>query len=156
MVELRRWTPLSLSSLHKEINDLFRKTFEEMGKFTPAFWRESWYPVVDCFVKEGKFRVRVELPGIEPKDIDLSVVGDKLIIKGTRRPYEEVREEDYLMKELYYGSFERTITLPEGVVTDKIHATYKNGILEISMPCESAKLPRKISIEIEEERKKAA
>ena len=155
MVELRRWTPLSLSSLHKEIDDLFRRTFEEMARFTP-FWREGWYPGIDCFVKDGKFVARIELPGIEPKDVDLSVVGDQLIIKGTRRPYGEVREEDYLMRELYHGSFERTITLPEGVATDKIQATYRDGILEVSMPCESAKLPRKIHIEIEEGKKKAA
>ncbi len=156
MAELRRWTPLSLSSLHKEIDDLFRRTFEEMSRFTPVFWREGWYPAVEAFMKDGKFMVRVELPGIDPKDVDLSVVGDHLIIKGTRKAHKEVREEDYLTKEIYYGSFERTITLPEGVVTDKIHASYRNGILEISMPCEGAKVPRKIEIEVEGERKKAA
>ncbi len=155
MVELRRWTPLSLSSLHKEIDDLFRRTFEEMTRLTP-FFREGYYPAVDCFVKDGKFWVRVELPGIDPKDIDLSVVGNQLIIKGSRKAHEEVKEEEYLMRELYYGSFERTVTLPEGVETDKIHAAYKDGILEISMPCESARLPRKIHIEVEGEKKKAA
>lgn len=157
MLELKRWSPFGgISTLHRDIDELFRRTFEEMGRLTPSWLRETWYPPVDCFFKEGNFVAQVEVSGIDPKDIDISVLGNQLTIKGQRKSREEVKEEDYLIKELYYGSFERTITLPEGVISNEVHATYNNGVLEVSMPCEKAKVPKRIHIEVEGEMKKAA
>ena len=62
---------------------------------------------------------------------------------------EEIKREDYLLNEVSYGSFERTLTLPEGVKADNVHASYKNGILEVTMPAEKAALPRKVTEEVE-------
>ncbi len=157
MLELRRWSPFGeLSALHKELDDFFKRTFETMGRFTPGVFREEWYPAVDAYMKDGKFILRAVLPGVDPKDVDISIIGNQLTIKGTRKAIEGVNDEDYILRELSYGSFERVITLPEGVLSDKVHATYRDGILEISMPCESSKVPRKVHIEVEEAKKKAA
>ncbi len=157
MLELRRWRPFEgLSTLHRDVDELFRKTFQSMGELTPGIFKDAWYPVVDCFIKEGRLVVHVEVPGIDPKDIDISVLGNKLTIKGTKKAHEEMKDEDYIINERYYGSFERSIMLPEGVLTDKVHASFKDGLLEIAMPCESKTLPRKIPIEVEEGKRKAA
>lgn len=160
MKAIRKWSPFSeLATLHEEMDEFFRKTIGTMGGLTHGFWgREAWYPTVESFVKEGNLVVRCEIPGMEPKDIDISIVGNTLTIKGERKTSKEAKREDYLLSEVLYGSFERTLTLPEGVRADNIRANYKNGILEITMPAEKAALPRKVTVEVEgakEELKKA-
>ena len=129
-----------------------------MGGLTRGFLREAWYPSIESYIKEGNFVIHAELPGIDPKDVDISVVGDQLTIKGERKASKEAKREDYLLSEVHYGSFERTLTLPEGVRADNIRANYKNGILEVTLPAEKAALPRKVTVEVEgarEELKKA-
>lgn len=157
MFALRKWHPFGeLSTLHREMDELFRKAFEAMGGLTPSLLRETWYPSVESFMRGGNLIVRAEIPGIDPKDIDISVVGNQLTIKGERKAEKECKEEDYLLREFCYGSFERTVTLPEGVRAEDIHAIYKNGILEVTMLAEKAVLPKKVTVEIAEEVKKAA
>ncbi|MBI3756185.1 MAG: Hsp20/alpha crystallin family protein [Deltaproteobacteria bacterium] len=160
MLALRRWNPFKeLSTLHQEMDELFRRTFGTNGGLTSSFLKETWYPTVESYMKEGNLVIHAELPGIDPKDVDISAVGDQLIIKGEKKASKEVKDEDYLFCEVGYGSFERIITLPEGVKTEKVNATYKNGTLEIMMPCEKAALPKRIPIELtgaEEKSKKAA
>jgi HSP20 family protein len=104
----------------------------------------------------NKFLVRVDLPGIDLEDVDISVVGNQLTIKGERKLSKEEKEAEKYFCEVCYGSFVRTLTLPEGVEIDKIHAGYHNGILEITMPAKGVALPKKITVEVEEEKKKAA
>lgn len=160
MLALRKWNPFKeLSTLHQEMDELFKRTFGTRGGLTSSLLREAWYPAVESYMKEGNIVVRAELPGIDPKDVDISVVGNELIIKGEKKTSKEVKGEDYILCEAGYGSFERIITLPEGVKIDKVNATYKNGIVEIMMPCEKAALPKRIPIEVtgaEEKAKKAA
>lgn len=150
MLEIRKWTPFKeLSTLHEEMDELFKKTFGTMGGLTRGFLGESWYPSIESFIKKGNFVVHCEIPGIDPKNIDISMVGNTLTIKGERKASEEIKREDYLLNEVCYGSFERTLTLPEGVKADNIRANYGKGILEITMPVEKAALPRKVTIEVE-------
>lgn len=150
MKAIRKWAPFSeLATLHEEMDEFFRRAFGTMGGLTQSLWGEPWYPNVECFAKEGNIVVRAEIPGIDPKDIDISIVGNTLVIKGEKKGAKEVSKENYLISEVRYGSFERTITLPEGVRADNIRANYKNGTLEITMPAEKAALPRKVTIEVE-------
>src|SRR3989344_1260476 len=129
MLAIRKWNPFrELSTMHEEMDEFFKKTLGAMGGLTRGFFAESWYPAMESFVREGNLVVHAEIPGIDPKDI-----------KGG----------EYLLNEVCYGSFERTLTLPEGVKADNIYASYKNGILEITMPAEKAALPRKVTIDIE-------
>ena len=150
MLAIKKWSPFKeLSTLHEEMDELFRKTFGSMGGLTRGFLGEAWCPTVESFVKAGNLVVHCEIPGIDPKNIDISIVGNVLTVKGERKASEEIKREDYLLNEVFYGSFERTLTLPEGVKADNIRASYKNGILEILMPAEKAALPRKVTIEVE-------
>ncbi|MBI5182495.1 MAG: Hsp20/alpha crystallin family protein, partial [Nitrospirae bacterium] len=88
--------------------------------------------------------------GVDPKDVDISIVGNHLTIKGERRTTREMKEEECLVKEISYGAFERSTTLPEGVDINKVHAKYADGILEITMPVPKELAAKKVEIEYKE------
>lgn len=105
-------------------------------------------PAIESFIdKDGKkFHCQVALPGVDPKNVNLQVQGNTLTISGERAATRETKEADYLRREITYGSFQRTMLLPDGVDTDKLNAEYRNGILEITAPIAAAALPRKVEI----------
>lgn len=105
-------------------------------------------PAVECFIDKDnkKFYCQVMLPGVDPKNVNLQMQGNTLTISGERTATKETKEADYLRREITYGSFQRSILLPEGVDTDKLNAEYRNGILEITAPIAAAALPRKVEI----------
>ncbi len=151
MFGLRKWDPFSeLSTIHRDVDDLFRRTF---GSIAPGFLKGQWYPVVESRIAGDKLTIRVDLPGINPEDVDIAITGSQLSIKGERKMETEEKEGKGYFHEVSYGSFERTLTLPEGVKVDKIHAGYDNGVLEITMPAREAALPKKIHIETKGEKK---
>ena len=154
MFPLTKWNPFKeLSSLHTDLDELFNRTFGRTG--LPSLITEGYrYPAMDCAMKGDNFIVSVELPGIDPKEVDITVAGNLLTVRGERKLEKETKEEDYLMREIGYGSFERTITLPHGVNTEKVKAHYAKGILEITMPAEAAVKGKKVPVEVAEEPKK--
>ncbi len=150
MKPLTKWSPFGeLSTIRHEIDDLFNRFFELGGGWMPSLLREKVFPALESFYKEGKFVVRAELPGIDPKEVDISIVGNQLTIRGERKGVKDIKEEDYILMERAYGSFMRSITLPEGVDATKVHARYHEGILDLTMPCAEAIIPKKVTIEIE-------
>lgn len=157
MLPLVKWSPFrELTSLHTDIDDLFNRVFGRTERWTsmPSLLGGFNYPSMDL-VKEGNnLVVHVDLPGINPKDVDISVTGNLLTVKGERKHEKETKEEDYVVREIGYGSFERSFTLPAEVNPDKIKANYKNGVLYITMPAAEAIKGRKVQIETEEETRK--
>lgn len=150
-----RWEPFrglnrELGTLHREMDELFRKTF---GLTTEApFERGLITPAVNAFVEGSNYCVEAELPGIDKKDLDVSIDGNVLTLRGDRKASKERKEENYFIRESQYGSFVRRLTLPEGVNTEKIHAAFENGVLRISMPMEKKiATGRKVLIEGPEE-----
>ena len=146
----RRLVPWSPS---REMEDMERRFEDIFGRsFYPLTWRRlpleerGWAPAVEVFEKEDQFIVKAELPGMKQDDIDVSVVGDTLTIKGERKAESEVKEEDYYCCERSYGSFYRSVSLPSNVTADKIEASYKDGILEINLPKAPEVKPKKIAI----------
>lgn len=145
-------------------NDLFefRRDFDEifnqMVTFKP-FLKEQlpletpfnlvpFVPAVETFVdKEAKkYICRISLPGVEPKEIEINLQGYLLTIKGEKKVAKAFKEVEMKHSEFLYGSFERTLTLPEGIVLDKLVAEFNNGVLEITAPMTVAALPRKIEV----------
>ena len=160
MFELKKWEPLrELSTIQREMDELFRRTF---GSLTTGLFRREWAgvwcPDIDCFTSYGQFIVHADIPGVDPKDIDISITGNVLTIKGERKSEVEKEKGEVVFHESAYGSFERTMTLPEGVDATKIHASHRNGVLELTMPTKAEALPKKIKVELEEGKsgKKAA
>ncbi|MEW6297879.1 MAG: Hsp20/alpha crystallin family protein, partial [Thermodesulfobacteriota bacterium] len=83
-----------------------------------------------------------------PKDVSISVTGNQLTIEGERKREEKKEEKDYFYRELQYGKFSRTMTLPAGIETDKIKATYKDGVLQLRMPAPKELAPKRIQIDV--------
>lgn len=109
----------------------------------------EWMPRVDVFERENDLIIRTEVAGVSPDDIDLTIEGNALTIKGGRKLVNEENKDNFHRKEIFEGSFERTILLPEGVDPDAVTATTKNGILEVSVPKRPEVLPRKVAIEVQ-------
>jgi HSP20 family protein len=138
-----------LFGFRREVEEMFHrlgnnKTWEPRA-FRKTF---NFAPAVETFVdKEAKKYVcRVALPGVEPRDVHIQAQGNVLTIRGERKLMHSTKEVELLEGEVVYGSFERTFTLPEGVVVDKLNAEYVNGVLEITAPVAAAALPRRIEI----------
>jgi HSP20 family protein len=108
-----------------------------------------WMPRVDVFDQDNDLVVRTELPGVAPEEIDVTVENGTLTIKGGRSFETEETKDNYHRKEIFEGSFERTILLPEGIDPEQVTATSKDGILEISIPKRPEVLPRKVTIEVQ-------
>jgi len=147
-----------LGSLHREMDELFRRSF---GSFLHEKGSEEeggrWMtPLVDTFVKGNIYHIKAELPGVSTEDIDLSVDKNVLTLKGERKSDKETKDEDYYLRETRFGSFVRRFDLPAGANTDDIHASFDNGILEITFPIDKKAIGgRKVLIEGPEAKKTA-
>lgn len=152
-----RWDPFrDLSSLHREIDELFRRTFGTSGSAKEAGEKGGVFsPLINTYTRDNVFHCEAELPGINKQDLDVNIDGNILTIRGERKMEKESKEEDFLVRESHYGTFVRRMTLPEGVNTEKIHASYEDGMLKITMPMEKKLTTgRKVMISGPEEGKK--
>lgn len=149
------WRPFTeLDRLRGEMDRLFSDFFgrgpalTRMGK-GGLFDTRGWSPRVDMIDRPDEIVVKTMVPGIERKDINVSVSNGTLTVSGERKTDSEVKEEDYYCCEQFYGKFYRAVDLPAPVDSEKIKATLKNGILEIHLPKAEAVKPK--SIEVVEE-----
>ena len=132
-MELVPWRPFGeLSSLRREMDKLWNRSLGE-SPFARTF-TESWLPSVDISETKDNFVVKAELPGLEAKDVNVSISGDILTIKGEKKAEEEEKDEHYHRIERYSGSFQRVFQLPIGVKGDKIEATFDKGVLKVTLP----------------------
>ena len=104
------------------------------------------FPAVNVWVNGDAAEVKVELPGVDPKDVDISVVGKTLTLKGSRAPEEAKEEESYHRRERWSGSFNRAVELPFSVNANKVEARFNKGVLTITLPRAEEDKPRKITI----------
>ena len=143
-----RWDPFrELTALQDEVNRL-------MGRFgTEPVERQSWIPSIDVVETKEGIRFQAELAGMKPEDIHLEVEDNVLTISGERRFEQKVEEDKYYRIERRYGSFSRSIALPQGVKTDGIEANYENGVLEVAVPKAEEAKPKRIDVSIKSEPK---
>jgi HSP20 family protein len=135
----------SLSSLQGEVNRLFD---EFWGHRRGGEIEEFITPAVDVEESDKEISVKAEIPGIDPQEIEVSISGNNLIIKGERKQEREEKKKNYHVRECSYGSFYRSIPLPVEVETDQVSADYKKGILHITLPKSQKVLPKQIKIEV--------
>lgn len=135
-----RWALRDFGDLHREIDSLFATVF---GRGGAPETESDWTPHVESFVKDDALRVRVDLPGIDPKTVDVSVEDDVLTIRGERKS----EHEDATYRETRYGRFERRLRVPEGTDTAAIKASYTNGVLDITIPVPKPET-RKLKIDV--------
>jgi len=142
------WRPFrELSTLHQDMDDFFSRFFGEEEWLPTTTWRPAM-PAVESFVRDGEIVVRADLPGIDPKEVEVAVEGRRLVLRGERQAKEERKEKDYFYREVSYGRFERAVDLPEGVDTDSIKATYHEGVLEITMKAPKQMVAKKVPITV--------
>jgi HSP20 family protein len=113
----------------------------------PAQGRWGYTPAVESYVKDGKLIIRAEVPGADPSELNVTIMGDTLTLSGEKKTSREVDEANVFFSEMRHGRFERSFTLPEGVKSDQIKARFESGVLELSMPAPTHAEPRKVQIE---------
>ena len=145
---IKRWEPFrGFLTTQEPFDKFFHNTFsqvfgEEGGKLS------KWSPAVDIFETEQNVVLKAELPGIDPKDVEVRVENNTLFLKGQRKFENEVKEENYHRIERSYGSFTRTFALPSTVNADNVTAEYKSGILTLTMPKREEAKPKTIKINV--------
>jgi HSP20 family protein len=146
MDELVEWKPFrEISRLRREMDRLFEDFFGP-GRRALRPLEMEWAPAVDLEETADKVTIKAEVPGITPKDIDISLSGDILTLKGEKKAAREEKGKNFHLVERSYGSFSRTLRLPAAVDADKIEATYKDGILTITCPKKEVVKPKAIEI----------
>jgi len=134
-MEIVPWRPFGgeLSSFRTEMDKLWKQFFGESPVVRTV--AEEWSPTVDISETKDKLLIKAELPGLEAKDVNVSISGDLLTIKGEKKSEEEEEEEDehYHCIERCYGSFQRSFRLPVNVQSDKVEATFDKGVLKIAL-----------------------
>ncbi len=146
-MDIMEWKPFKeVTKLRSEMDRLWDDYF---GSGRRAFKSESWVPSVDVSEAEDKIMVKAEIPGMDSKDIDISLSGDILTIKGEKKSEREETKENYHLVERSYGTFARSLRLPVGVEADKIEASYKQGVLTVTCPKKEEVKPKPIEIKAE-------
>ena len=127
-----------IGDLERRMDDLMRAFFGPRLRLThpvlPLFAAKPFVPVTDVFIRNEDLVVRVELPGIDPDDLKVTIEQGYLVIRGERKQDQQVKEEAYYRLEASYGTFERYVPLPEGFEEPKIEAVYTDGVLEVIVP----------------------
>jgi HSP20 family protein len=137
-----RWEPVrELTSLQSDVNRLFNSFFE--GTNGGA---RRWTPAVDLVESDRHLILKADLPGLGEDDVHIEVADNVLTISGDRKTESEERKEGYYRLERAFGSFSRSLTLPDGVDSDKIDASFDNGVLEVKIPKPEEVKPQRISI----------
>jgi HSP20 family protein len=142
--EPQAWSPFrELDRFRRDFDDLFDRFLG--GRLTQQSSGNG--PALESYVDGGKFVVRADLPGIDPKDVEITATGDQLTIRGKRQQQREERGRDFIHREVAYGNFERVVKLPGGVKPDQIKASYNNGVLELTVPLPEQSRTRKVPIQ---------
>jgi len=131
-----------MTSLQDRVNRLFGDSLSRAEEGTYG----TWLPPVEIFEKDENLVVRAEMPGVSEKDIELSVENGILTLRGEKKRQKDLDQNNVHRAERYYGSFVRTFALPTTVDTEKIRATYKDGVIEVMLPKSETAKPKRIEI----------
>ena len=147
MTVLTRFYPYrELNTLQDRVNRLFHESFS--GGRDESLATSSFAPAVDVYEDEHNVTLKIEVPGIDEKDIDVRVENNTLTVHGERKFEKEEKEENYRRVERQYGSFSRTFTLPNTVDTENVSADYEKGVLKIKLAKKAEAKPKQIKVNV--------
>jgi HSP20 family protein len=132
-----------LMRMRNEMDDLFGGVLRTLERPFSAF--QMW-PPIDIAEKDTEITIRAEVPGCKPEDIDISVHGDTLTIRGEKKENKEEKGREYYHSESVYGSFQRDVELPAEVNPERVEAVYKDGVLSVTLPKAEKSKPVKIQV----------
>jgi len=148
----RPWIPFrEMGEFRRNVEDMLEHLRGQIGY--PLGTGSAQKPPLESFVEEGRLIVRAELPGIDPKDITVNVVGDMLMLRASRQEEHETKKRDFLHREFRYGVLERSMTLPQGVKAEDIRASFSNGLLQLTIPVPEESAPKEVKVHVEHESK---
>ena len=130
-------------------DSIFDDLFNELYSLPTSFLSKSGVdlsPRIDISETDAAYKIEAELPGINQKEIDVKIDNNILTIKGKKEDIKEEKEKNYHLRERYYGAFQRSISLPNNIEPEKIKASFENGVLNISVPKNDKRTPKKIEI----------
>jgi len=150
---ITRWDPFrEVAALQNRVNSLFRDFNEGESSMTTT----NFIPAVDIYEDEKKIVLKVDVPGMQEKDIDVSVENNTLTVKGERKLEKEEKEENFHRIERRYGSFFRAFTLPTTVEAESIDAKYENGVLKLEVKKKPEAQPKQIKVNVNSNKSLAA
>jgi HSP20 family protein len=141
MTTMLRWSPTRQFHFHRD--------FDELGRFfadEPVQPAAPWLPAAEGRMEDGAYVIQLALPGVDPKDVEVSLMDNVLTVKGERKANHDTSGKDYFVREVAYGAFQRSVALPEGVDAAHVEAKYANGMLEVRVPAPKAAMPRTIEV----------
>src|SRR5690348_14146797 len=142
---ITRWDPFrELAQLQDRVNRLFQETGS--GQQDEGFTTSSFVPPVDIYETEHNIVLKVEVPGVEQKDLDIRIENNTITIRGERKFEKEVKEESFHRVERRYGSFQRSFSLPNTVNTEQVSADYENGVLKVTLAKRAEAKPKQIKV----------
>ena len=147
MTTMMHWSPFTskFHLHHHHLEDLFPRFVDDAAE-EAAPPTASWLPAAEGRLEDGTYVIQFALPGVDPKAVEVSVMDNCLTIKGERKANHDPTGMDYFVREVTYGAFQRSVTLPEGVDAAQVEAKYANGMLEVRVPAPRAATPRMIEV----------
>jgi len=146
--EMNVWSPFRhLSMLRNEIDRLFDSPLDALTSNSQQFLN-GWLPTMDLYEDRDHLVLKAELPGMNKEDIDISLHGDVLTISGERKEEETLDKAETYRAERFLGRFQRTLTLPVAVDASKVQASYKDGILTVTLPKAEEAKPKQIQVSV--------
>ncbi|MDZ7261227.1 MAG: Hsp20/alpha crystallin family protein [candidate division KSB1 bacterium] len=143
-----RWRPFfsEMESLRRDMDRLFDSFFRRYPEEEVA---ATWQPLVDIAETKDDFIVTAEVPGMSKDDVKISLTNNVLTLKGEKKEEKEIKDKNFHRVERCYGSFQRSFTLPTEVQADKVKASYKDGVLKITLPKKEEVKPKEIAVTVE-------
>ncbi len=148
MTVITRWDPFrEFTTVQDRLNRLFRESYGPEGR-EESLTNTSFAPPVDVYEDEHSVSLKIEVPGIDEKDIDVRIENNVLTVHGERKFEKEEKEENFRRVERQYGSFTRTFTLPTTVDAERVSADYEKGVLKVSLPKKAEAKPKQIKVNV--------
>ena len=141
MNSMLHWSPMRQFHFHREVDSLFERSPDGA-----TAQRSSWVPAAEGRFEDGTYVIQLALPGVDPKDVEVSLMDDVLTVKGERKADHETAGKDYFVREVAYGAFQRDFALPEGVDAAQVEAKSAQGMLEVRVLAPRAATPRMIEV----------
>ena len=144
MTTMMHWSPFTqkFHLHHHHVENLFPRFIDDETAPPAA----SWLPAAEGRLEDGTYIIQFALPGVDPKQVEVSLMDNVLTVKGERKPDPDTTDKDYFVREVAYGGFQRSFALPEGVDSAQVEAKYANGMLEVRVPAPRAATPRMIEV----------
>jgi HSP20 family protein len=148
--DLAEASPITM--LRSEMDRLFdtfvREPFGAMERFVG---QDRWLPAIDVTETDKAVVVYAELPGVDPQNLEVTILGDRLFVTGVKQHSAEKRSKGYYRSEIRSGAFRRSVQLPEGIDPDQIEAHYANGMLTVTLKKSSSNVPKRVEVKVKEQ-----